>query len=458
MKWRSDPCFEHVSDELANDRVVFLTGAGISLDLSDDKGRKLPTWGELLQRLQADAASTGVLTARDQADLDCLLEGSPSPTSAHFLEAATILSAAIGSDFPDRVSDATRSPGHATTDLHRVIHHCNPRAIVTFNYDEGHEAAAKEIEPMLPAWDLILPADPDLDRSETRIRRALAPDGLRRQLVKAHGSVTEPRSLVLTRESYREVLVRRPAYRALLSHIFVNYTVVAVGFGLDDPDFQMTLDALEREVGGSLRKHVYITRRPSSADVVKSRQEVIMRRRFGFEPLFCSSWSELPEMLRDLTIYAGPKLRATVDASVNPSNAKRGEAHSIMARFSASGSARAVELVNQRLSTETDDWRRAEWCYSLGRINPKLPMAKSLLRTCIEERRGIRSMATAVVGFIEHANASDIPWLRAQLALWQSDPHPNAGSPSDPDNRVKVYLEYAIQKTTAKHAAWNGPQ
>jgi hypothetical protein len=117
--WRSQPAFGHLGDELAQDRVVFFTGAGISRELqTHDKGRPLPSWLELLRRLAADAD----VSADDRRDLECLLDDElESPESAHFLEAASILSKAIGTRFQATIAAETREIATSTSLTHRQI-------------------------------------------------------------------------------------------------------------------------------------------------------------------------------------------------------------------------------------------------------------------------------------------------------------------------------------------------
>jgi hypothetical protein len=467
--WQNASIFQHIADELAKDRVVFLTGAGISYKLPGEASRSLPSWLDLLGRLRSKAEAKHPLPNQDREDLDVLLDTRHAPpTSAHFLEAASILADAVGPDFKTIVARETKSQPGETTETHDAIRACEPRAIITFNYDTGHEAADLKHRPPGAGWETILASDPDVEKSEQQIRLALSADGLSRKLMKAHGSVEEPKSLVLTRESYRELLVRRPAYRAFLTQIFVNYSVVAVGFGMDDPDFQDSLDILARDIGGCLRRHMFVTGPPSPAKspsptelamfdarrADQERRDVLMRRRYGFEALHCRTWDDVPSILRDLQTFAGPELRSAVEAAVDPDMTVREASHRCLGQLSESGSRRAVALISSRLKNEKDDWRASEWCFALGRMRPRTQEAKRLLSEEIERRIGLRRVALALISFVEYAQRDDLPWLRQQQANWIASPDPEEGTASDPKNRVRTYFEYVIQKTVAKFEAW----
>jgi hypothetical protein len=70
---------------------------------------------------------------------------------------------------------------------------------------------------------------------EKKIRDVLAAGALSNVLIKGHGTQENDESLVLTRESYRELLERNPAYRMLLSQIFLDFTLAVVGLAWTTP-------------------------------------------------------------------------------------------------------------------------------------------------------------------------------------------------------------------------------
>src|SRR5205809_4931657 len=98
-------------------------------------------------------------------------------------------------------------------------------------------------------------------------------------LVKAHGSigVNDGRdySVVLTAESYRDLFVKQPAYRAFLQHVFTNFNMLIVGFGMADPDFDLLLHDVLSQFGSPLQNHVLI--RSAGQQQEMKGQEVLLR-------------------------------------------------------------------------------------------------------------------------------------------------------------------------------------
>jgi hypothetical protein len=72
-------------------------------------------------------------------------------------------------------------------------------------------------------------------------------------ILKLHGDINVPGSIVLGDRDYGRLLYLAPGYRAFLETLFASYTVLFVGFGGDDPDLNAVTERLstvyERSVG-----------------------------------------------------------------------------------------------------------------------------------------------------------------------------------------------------------------
>lgn len=49
--------------------------------------------------------------------------------------------------------------------------------------------------------------------------------------------------MIITRESYRDLIVRYPHYKAFSLQIFMNYLLLIVGFGMSGPDFETIMQS-----------------------------------------------------------------------------------------------------------------------------------------------------------------------------------------------------------------------
>ncbi len=63
-------------------------------------------------------------------------------------------------------------------------------------------------------------------------------------IFKLHGDIGAPDNIVLTSRDYDRLMFTSPHVRTFLQAIFLNYTVLFVGYSLSDPDFKMILTEL----------------------------------------------------------------------------------------------------------------------------------------------------------------------------------------------------------------------
>lgn len=73
-----------------------------------------------------------------------------------------------------------------------------------------------------------------------------------------HGTAEDIESMVLTRESYRNLLNKYPYYKAFIQHVFTNYQLLIIGFGMSDPDFDSLLQNIFSVFGSPIQEHIVI--------------------------------------------------------------------------------------------------------------------------------------------------------------------------------------------------------
>lgn len=62
-------------------------------------------------------------------------------------------------------------------------------------------------------------------------------------ILKAHGTIHDPTSLVFTSEDYRRITHANPAFQSMMAAILLSHAVVFVGYSLNDPNFRLLLDS-----------------------------------------------------------------------------------------------------------------------------------------------------------------------------------------------------------------------
>lgn len=83
-------------------------------------------------------------------------------------------------------------------------------------------------------------------------------------LVKLHGDLQHPSSLVLTESDYDSFLDRRPLFATWLANQLITKTGVLIGYSLDDPDFRAVLAWLHARLG-SVPPDLYVFEVDASA-------------------------------------------------------------------------------------------------------------------------------------------------------------------------------------------------
>lgn len=361
--------FGSLCDAVAYRRLIAVTGSGVSVGLpnADSELPSLPTWYSVLIRLRERFA---VRLSAAMPELDALLS-SHLRDSAYLIEAATLISQSVGAAaFRRAVVELTTPPRGSFSALHGLIEELEPLGIITFNYDMGHENAYESMRSRSStALKRAIYSD------EARLRELLAGDFETRFLLKAHGSIVRPHTVVLDRESYREIMARQLGYRAFVHHVLTRFNALIVGFGLSDPDFDDMLQTFEENFGGSVRDHVYIWKRGQRDD--EEARAIVLRRRYGLACIFVDSFEEVRSLIGDAGRHLGPRLRQTIaDALHRVADAReyseqRRAAHMALSELSRTGAKTAAAAFRANaVDPSAAPSVRAEAAYCLGKIRP----------------------------------------------------------------------------------------
>lgn len=199
-------------------RLVPFMGAGVSVSAG------APNWGELLDRL---AEAVG-LTTIDKTALKRLSN----------LDQADVLRTFFSENFPD---DSDVRFGQAVTDAVDVKKYglapsllaCLPsNGAITLNYDTLFETASEDAG----SPRTVIPGDQPDDRTAAS----------QKWLLKLHGSVDKPETIVLTRDDYLGYSATREALSALVKAHLITHHLLFVGFGLADDHFHEIVHDVRR--------------------------------------------------------------------------------------------------------------------------------------------------------------------------------------------------------------------
>lgn len=199
-------------------RCVLFCGSGLSA------WARLPTWRTLLEEIVKQLADEMADDANLE-ELKRLLE------AGKLLDVADHCKEALGRRYNDILSEHLRGAAGDIPEPHKVIVQTPFAAVVTTNYDKLLERSYAS----LGSWPKT-PTHRDVD--------ALGPllfDG-GFFILKAHGDIDRPDSMVLTTRDYQEIIHSNPAFNSIFSAILLTKAVLFVGYSLSDPDFRLLLD------------------------------------------------------------------------------------------------------------------------------------------------------------------------------------------------------------------------
>lgn len=241
--------------------------------VAGDDDLPLPSWPQLVNRMCRE------ITMRHPEEREALRaffieEGS--------LDCAQLFRQTVGdanyTEFLREQFDSSRHEFIAPTPSHEALVQLDLPLLFTTNYDELIEQA------YLAAG---LPLRVTVSEPEFRARRAERPT---RHLVKLHGSIDRPETIVLTRSDYAAARAERQEMLSFLRSEMTEATFLFVGFSLSDPNFNMLHDDIRLTYG--------INTPPSYT--VQARRNTVKERyllSLGVNTIWLDSWNNLPEFL-----------------------------------------------------------------------------------------------------------------------------------------------------------------
>lgn len=222
-------------EQIQTGNCVLFVGAGISLGTHGQRG--LPGGVQLARELarRADFCTLGRCWNLDEDRRSCRWDSGcvvSLPTVAQHCVQEWGRRSLVA-----YVCDRLDAPALKPLQAHRLIAALPFSIIVTTNFDRLLEEALRDAgkQVTLVVGDAGIPYA----------------DVTKTLLVKMHGSVEQPASLVLTEEDYVRFFARLPALSTMLSGFFATRTLLFVGYSLADPNFRR----LYLEVVGWLGEH-----------------------------------------------------------------------------------------------------------------------------------------------------------------------------------------------------------
>ncbi|WP_081665251.1 SIR2 family protein [Mycobacterium sp. UM_CSW] len=216
------PWSQSLLTEIAERRCVLVLGSGASASSVNVNGVRPPGWVDFLQR-GIDRIDNGDDRSAAEEQLQ----------QRAFLDAAQILVDALGSaDFGLFLRQELEDPGFQPSELHQLVLRIDPKIVITTNYDRIYESLATQ-GAAAAGYNVCRYYEGHLVNDLRSTRRLI---------VKAHGCVSDPQKVVLTRRQYFTARRDYPQFFAALDAIFLTSTLLFIGSGFNgDPDIELLL-------------------------------------------------------------------------------------------------------------------------------------------------------------------------------------------------------------------------
>ena len=225
--------------ELAARRCIVFLGSGASAGcVSEASSQTPPTWRELLD------LTMGLMDAgQDRDTVEHLL------ASERYLDAAEIMLDIIPrADFSTFIREQFVVPRYKHSEIHEAVLRIDPKIVITTNYDDIYDNFCRQGL----ARDGYVVCKYSSDNLVTHLRSPA------RLIIKAHGCVSDPNRIVLTRSHYFTARKNHSNFYHVLDALFVTNTLFFVGYSLSDPDVQLVLENVNIAASNSNPHYAFI--------------------------------------------------------------------------------------------------------------------------------------------------------------------------------------------------------
>lgn len=267
---------EELIAALARRDCLIVIGAGVSAASKDEKGASPPTWSDLLKLMC------------EGMEVDCKTVVERLLTERDYLTAAEVVLAVQGDQKVFSVLEGQfvkRKFRH--NKIHEQLGLLEQRVYMTPNYDTIFDTYMRQEF----SEGVSIKA-----QTQTDILPWLRDGNV--VVIKNHGTIDDRKTIVLTRTQYAQQRVLNAAFFRVVDALFLTKTVVFVGCGLSDPDFQLIMEDAALAFPEA-PAHYMIKQRSAADSVVDSAMEKLRNIKMVY---YDGTHDQLPELLKELVL------------------------------------------------------------------------------------------------------------------------------------------------------------
>jgi hypothetical protein len=221
--------------QIARQNCVVFVGAGLS------EGAGLPGWSKLLHQMISWCESHNI-DLSNKADIENLLD-----EKKDMLAAADVLRAKMGDDnYRQFMEEVFLRPDLKPAEVHRILSRIPFVCAGTTNYDQLVEEGYRETHPG-ESFNVFTQVDHEHLGTSLHAKRFF--------VLKAHGTIERFDTIVLGWKEYNRLIHASEGYRTFLRALFINRTVLFIGFSMTDPELLLLLGGLKEVFKGHTPTH-----------------------------------------------------------------------------------------------------------------------------------------------------------------------------------------------------------
>lgn len=286
-------------DDFDRGRVAVFLGAGVSAGVKTRSGQPIRTWPIFLEE-----------TANRIADKKKNKEIKELIAHGDYLFACEILKENIGDSWEETLKDEYEKIGDPS-ELQQAILKLNPRIIVTTNFDLFIETQ----------WEKVNTAA----THHLQVKNGISADCFsafrddKPYLIKLHGSINNPESMIFSLSDYAEKAHSNWQYSTFMDTLLCTHTVIFIGFSMKDTAITNLLEIYAKRYPKS-RPHYAFMPDLQSADKIKIMKQ--HRRLFILPYTSKNNHAQLTSLIEQLNseISERKRLNSTPQTSNNPQN------------------------------------------------------------------------------------------------------------------------------------------
>lgn len=272
--------------DLAEDKVALFLGAGVSASSEINEKPAFKGWSDFLE----EAAKSREESLRNQI-LELIKR-------RDYLLACQILQDSYEHEWQELITTEYGKSAEPSR-LHKSIISLRQRLIITTNFDKLIETAWLQSSS---TGDRGFKVISNIDANVFRCLK----DHDTPYLIKIHGSVDNTSSLVFSRSEYIKLAFGNNKYTNFLDAILLNYTILFIGFSMDDPAISSLMEMYTLNYPNA-RPHYIVT--PQGGNEKISEINKKLRKLSTIEYDSSNKHKKLPDLIEKLAQSANKKRR-----------------------------------------------------------------------------------------------------------------------------------------------------